>query len=89
MFASSNPSVATVDARGVDKGYRAQGPAHMSRGKIDWSTVDRVFMNFNFQDKFKRSASVTARVENCRVVDVTLEEEREKVAASSRVRSPP
>ena len=65
----------------IDKGFRAQEPAHMSRGKIDWATIDRIFMNFNFQDKFKRSASVTAKIENCRVVDVTLEEEREKVAA--------
>ena len=65
----------------VDKGFRAKGPAHMSRGRIDWSTIDRVFMNFNFRDDFKKSASVTAKVENCRVVDVTLEEEREKVAA--------
>ncbi len=65
----------------IDKGFRAQEPAHMSRGKIDWATIDRIFMNFNFQDKFKKSASVTAKIENCRVVDVTLEEEREKVAA--------
>lgn len=65
----------------VDKGFAAKGPARSSRGKIDWSTIDRFFANINFQDAFKRTASVSARVENCRIVDVTLEEERERLQA--------
>ena len=65
----------------VDKGFRAKGPANMSRGRIDWATIDRVFMNFNFTDEFKRTSSCTARISDCHVVDVTLEEEREKLQA--------
>ena len=65
----------------VDKGFRAQGPHRYSRGKIDWTTIDRFFMNLNFHDAFKKRASVTAKIENCRVVDVTLDEEREKLQA--------
>ena len=65
----------------VDKGFRADGRRRSSRGKIDWTCIDRFFMNINFRDAFKKTASASARIENCRVVDVTLEEERERVEA--------
>ena len=65
----------------VDKGFRADGKSRSSRGKIDWTRIDRFFMNLNFTDKFKNSASVTAKLEGVRVVDRTLEEARERLQA--------
>ena len=65
----------------VDKGFKADGRSRYSRGKIDWSSICQFFMNVNFRDAFKKTASASAKIENCRIVDVTLEEEREKVQA--------
>jgi len=65
----------------IDKGFRADGKSRSSRGKIDWSRIDRFFMNLNFTDTFKNSASVTAKLEGVRVVDRTLEEARERLQA--------
>ena len=79
-LATENPD-GTVGLPFIDKGFKADGKTRYSRGKIDWSTIDRLFMNFNFQDKFKKSASCTVRLQNCRVIDVTLLEEREKLQA--------
>ncbi len=65
----------------IDKGFKADGSKRYSRGKIDWSRIDRFFMNINFKDRYRKRLSVTTKIENCRVVDVTLEEEREKLDA--------
>jgi len=79
--------LATVNPNGevglpyIDKGFTAKGEHRYSRGKIDWTCIDRFFMNMNFKDAFKKSSNVSAKIENCRVVDVTLEEEREKIQA--------
>lgn len=79
--------LATVNPNGeiglpyIDKGFTAKGENRTSRGKIDWSCIDRFFMAINFKDAFKKSATASAKIENCRVVDVTLEEEREKMQA--------
>ena len=79
-LATKNPD-GTTGLPFIDKGFRADGQTRYSRGKIDWTCIDRFFMNVNFHDAFKKKATVTAKLANVRVVDVTLEEEREKLQA--------
>lgn len=52
-----------------------------SRGKIDWSQLDRFFLIMNFKDEFKNNTSVNLKLENVQVIDKTLEEEQEKLNA--------
>ena len=79
-LAVENPD-GTIGLPFIDKGFKADGKSRYSRGKIDWATIDRIFMNFNFTDAFKKGASCTVRLADCRVIDVTLLEEREKLQA--------
>lgn len=65
----------------VDKGFKADGKKRYSRGKIDWTHIEKFFMGINFKDKFKKTTSVTTKIANCRIVDVTIEEEHERLAA--------
>ncbi|MGI6264942.1 MAG: glycoside hydrolase family 3 C-terminal domain-containing protein [Acutalibacteraceae bacterium] len=79
-LAKLNPD-GTVGLPFIDKGFKAEGPHYYSRGKIDWTCIDRFFMQINFKDDFKNKTSVVCKMENVRVVDVTLEEERDNLKA--------
>lgn len=64
-----------------DSGNTMDQNKYTSRGIIDWSQVEQFFGIINFKSDFAASNSVSAKLENVRVVDRTFEEESEKLTA--------
>lgn len=64
-----------------DSGNLMDQTKYTSRGIIDWSQLDRFFGIINFKSSFAASNTVSAKLENVRVVDRTFEEESEKLTA--------
>lgn len=66
----------------VDRNHKPDGTNNTSRGSIDWSEIDRFFMILTTNKTYTDAGlSVSAKLENVRVVDTTLEEEREILQA--------
>ena len=66
----------------VDRNHKPDGTNNTSRGSIDWSEIDRFFMILTTNKTYTNAGlSVSAKLENVRVVDTTLEEEREILQA--------
>lgn len=66
----------------VDRSHKPDGTNNTSRGSIDWSEIDRFFMILTTNKTYTNAGlSVSAKLENVRVVDTTLEEEREILQA--------
>lgn len=65
----------------VTKGMKPDGTHNTSRGKIDWSEMDRFFMIIANNKAALNNMSYTVKLEDVRVVDKTLEEQREELNA--------
>lgn len=65
----------------VTKGQKPDGVHNTSRGKIDWSELDRFFMIIGSNKAALDGMSFSVKMEDVRVVDKTLEEQREELNA--------